>query len=376
MKELLSEPLIECKYGWGQYLRLYPDYLDLNGKAYSLNDLLRVAPVYQQFLGIASARLEISFQGKTVVVRGIAEVDVARKIVEYLMQQLAYLLLKNESDETQSDMIATPHLPVTTAGLSVCFSGDLFVPPSSPPPLVLPASYPPCTDGRVLSEQASATTLPIEMPYWQRVHQEQRQRRLKRLRAERSLREHGFDVEKLKQDLQQGLIFPIQVSVHLFTDEYAYYCTEATRSSERLSDVEQLRWKGNDYGALIFTSERMIYLGRRGQIILGYAHLLSISRMRRAVAFMAEHWTEREVFEVPRPLECTMYLEYLLREFQKMRSKRADDATPGSHYMIQTCPTFEEAELHLPVEEIDTVQFVHDEQDMLECQQTGYEGGR
>jgi hypothetical protein len=44
--------------------------------------------------------------------------------------------------------------------------------------------------------------------------------------------------------------------------------------------------------------------------------------------------------------------------------------------MIQTCPTLEGTEMHLPVEEIDTVQFVHDEQDMLECQKTGYEGGR
>lgn len=371
MKELLPEPLIECRYGWGQHLRLYPEYLDLDGSLYSLNDLLRVSPVYQQFLGIASARLEIAFRRKTIVVRGIAEVDVARKIVEYLMQQLTYLLLKDESDEASSKMVAVQHTPATTASWPACFPGDLSIPPSSSP-LVLP----PCTEERVLSERASATTLPIETPYWQRVHQEQRQRRLKRLRAERSLREHGFDVEKLTQDLQQGLIFPIQVSVHLFAGEYAYYCTGATRSSEPLNRVEQLKQKGDDYGALIFTSERMIYLGRRGQIILGYAHLLYVSRMRRAVAFMAEHWTERELFEVPRPLECTMYLEYLLHEFQKSRSRRAHDATLNSHYMIQTCPTLEGTEMHLPVEEIDTVQFVHDEQDMLECQKTGYEGGR
>jgi hypothetical protein len=292
-----------------------------------------------------------------------------------MMQQLAYLLLKDESDEAASEMVAIQHPPATTAGWPAYFSGDLSVPPSSSP-LVLPAVYPPCTEERALSERASATTLPIETPYWQRVHQEQRQRRLKRLRAERSLREHGFDVEKLTQDLQQGLIFPIQVSVHLFAGEYAYYCTEATRSGDSLTNIEQLRRQGNDYGALIFTNERMIYLGRRGQIILGYAHLLYVSRMRRAVAFMAEHWKEREVFDVPRPLECTMYLEYLLHEFQKSHSRHTDDAALSSHYMIQTCPTSEGVELHLPVEEIDTVQFVHDEQDMLECQKTGYEGGR
>jgi hypothetical protein len=368
MKELLPEPLIECSYGWGQHLRLYPDYLDLDGILYSLNDLSRVSPVYQRFLGIASARLEIAFQRKTIVVRGIAEVNVARKIVEYLMQQLAYLLLKDESDETVADMVAGQQPPITQAR----FSGDPSVPPSALP-LVLSAGYPPYTEEQhMLIERAAATTQPIEKPYWQRVHQEQRQRRLKRLRAERSLREYGFDVEKLRQDLQQGLLFPIQVSVHLFVGEYAYYCTEATRSRE--PDVRHLRQKARDDGALIFTNERMIYQGRRGQIMLGYAHLLSVSRLRRAVALMAEHWTEREVFEVPRPLECTMYLEYLLHEFQKTRSRRAADVPLSSHYMIQTCPDSEVVEL--PVEEIDTVQFVRDEQDILECQQTGYEGGR
>ena len=109
---------------------------------------------------------------------------------------------------------------------------------------------------------------------------------------------------------------------------------------------------------------------------MGYAHLLSVSCLRRAVALVAEHWTEREVFEVPRPLECTMYLEYLLHGFQKTRARRTDSAKLSSHYMIQTCPTSDVAELNLPVDEIDTVQFVHNEQDMLECQKTGYEGGR
>src|SRR5690242_7752853 len=149
MKELLPEPLLECKYGWGQHLRLYPEYLDLDGSLYPLNDLLCVSPVYQQFLGIASARLEIAFQRKTLVVRGIAEVDVARKIVEYLMQHLTYLLLKDESDGVSSEMIAVQHPPATTVSWPAYFSGDLSVPPSSSP-LVLPACYPPCTEECVL----------------------------------------------------------------------------------------------------------------------------------------------------------------------------------------------------------------------------------
>jgi hypothetical protein len=68
---------------------------------------------------------------------------------------------------------------------------------------------------------------------------------------------------------------------------------------------------------MILTSERMIYIGRRSQIVLSYARLLHVSRLRGAIAFMADHWSRREIFELQRPLEATMYLEYILQRFQE-----------------------------------------------------------
>ncbi len=61
----------------------------------------------------------------------------------------------------------------------------------------------------------------------------------------------------------------------------------------------------------------MIYLGRQCQIVLSYERLLHVSRLRGAVAFLAEHWTRREIFEVRRPLECTMYLQCILQRYQR-----------------------------------------------------------
>jgi hypothetical protein len=61
----------------------------------------------------------------------------------------------------------------------------------------------------------------------------------------------------------------------------------------------------------------MLYLGRRRQIILDYHSLLHVSRLRGAIAFQAEHWLQRAIFEVERPLECAMYLECILQHFQQ-----------------------------------------------------------
>ena len=74
-----------------------------------------------------------------------------------------------------------------------------------------------------------------------------------------------------------------------------------------------------DHGLLILTDRRLIYLGRRCQILLGYDHLLQVSRQRNGVAFLADHWRRRELFTMRRPLECVLCLEKLLWRFQQER---------------------------------------------------------
>jgi hypothetical protein len=178
----------------------------------------------------------------------------------------------------------------------------------------------------------------------------------------------------LEQKLRQGLLTPVRVPVQLLPGEYACYRTEATRCGEPVSTAsEQGRRKVKDHGTLIFTNERMIYLGRRGQIMLEYAHLLYVSRLRRAVVFSAEHWTQSEIFELPRPLECTMYLEHILQRCKCLREPRSEGVRavqPIGQYMIQTCPASEGAGLQPSIEEIDTVQFVCNEPEVLACEKT------
>lgn len=298
-----SEPLVVCIYGWGRVLRLYQDHIDVNGTSYALADLLHVRPVYLHVMGIASVRLELHFREKKLVLRGIAAVDDARRIVEYLTDQTESIptcvipsftqheVQNDFSDETQSEQD----------------DDDI--------------------DRREYA-QAPTVRVPVKVPRWQRVRQEQRERKLKRWRAERSLREHGFDVEALAQRLHQGKLPRVEVPARLLPGEYAHYSIEATLCREASGS----KYLPGDHGTLILTSRRMIYLGRKCQLVLSYERLLHVSRLRGAVAFLAEHWTRREIFELRRPLECTMYLQCILQRYQ--RQSLYDRVTQSHDYSL------------------------------------------
>jgi hypothetical protein len=96
---------------------------------------------------------------------------------------------------------------------------------------------------------------------------------------------------------------------------------------ERAS-ASRKRYVPNDHGKLILTSERMIYLGRKSQIVLAYTQLLHVSRLYDAIAFTAEHWSRQEIFAVRYPLECAMYLERVLESWQLRQEKQGASAPP------------------------------------------------
>src|SRR5574340_779711 len=77
-------PLAECAFGWGRVFRLYADYLEINGIPYALSALTRVSPTFRTALGVSSARLELWFGKKRVLLRGIASLEEARAVLEYL----------------------------------------------------------------------------------------------------------------------------------------------------------------------------------------------------------------------------------------------------------------------------------------------------
>jgi len=286
---MLRKPVIECLYGWGQVVQVSEDYLDVSGRRYALNELVSVRPLYHRMMGISSVRLELHFKRKKVILRGIAAIATAQKIVACLKEHL---------QGTGEDN---------------------------------------------LQVSARRTTTQMRIPRWQLIRQEQRARKLKQAQADRAKREHGFDVEQLAQRLHYGPLPQISVPTRLLAGEYAHYCTDATLREEPLPGSTQPGDQIKDQGILILTSKRMLYIGRRRQRVLSYHHLLHISQLQGAIAILGETWSRREIFEMRLPLECTMYLDaLLLRSRQQNRhlqfgvAARSTDAHAPAHFAQTT----------------------------------------
>ena len=306
MDEMRNEPLIaECAFAWGQVFRLYQNYLDVRGTCYPLADLTHVHPVYQHVLGISSVRLELRFGKKKVILRGIAAMKDAQVVVEYLTSQYlgrtgadkAWSRTREAEDQSETVLETQPVLEEFSA-ISL---QDLS-----------------------LKERAQAPTDKVETLTWQRSRQDQRERKRRRLHAERSVREHGFDIEKLAERLKEETLPQVAVPVRLLPGERAHYSTDATLCGEPVGGTIRYTYPAKDHGTLILTNKRLVYIGRKNQIVLDYARLFHISRLRGAIAFQAEHWYKREIFEVRRSLECTMYLECILERYN------------GSLYRVQS----------------------------------------
>lgn len=328
-------PLVSCAFGWGKVCHLYQDYLDLNGKHYALAELKDIRPIYRQVMGVSSARLEMVFGRKKVVLRGIVALEDLWKIVEYLSAECSS---RSDLESTDCDQISDSEQTNETASESGEWNsqGD-----DKGVPLPYYGKNTPSTVGAIPSSQdrhpvgtseeltqsdlATVTTQPVEIPGWLRMLQEQHERRQKRMRVERSLREHGFDVEKLSQRLQLEPLPCVQVPVRLLPGEDAHYRTDATLCGERIGEAKHYVYPALDYGLLILTNLRLIYIGRKSQLVLDYTRLLHVSRLPGALAFEADHWRKRVIFELSRPLECVMYLECILQRFTQNEQFQADN---------------------------------------------------
>ena len=312
MDEMRNEPLIaECAFAWGQVFRLYRNYLDVRGTCYPLADLTHVHPVYQHVLGISSVRLELRFGKKKVILRGIAAMKDAQVVVEYLTSQYlgrtgadkAWSRTREAEDQSETVLETQPVLEEFSA-ISL---QDLS-----------------------LKERAQAPTDKVETLTWQRSRQDQRERKRRRLHAERSVREHGFDVEKLAERLKEETLPQVTVPVRLLPGECAHYSTDATLCGEPVGGTIRYTYPAKDHGTLILTNKRLVYIGRKNQIVLDYARLFHVSRLRGAIAFQAEHWYRREIFQVRRSLECTMYLECILERCKSSLYRAQSDEAAQS----------------------------------------------
>ncbi len=318
-------PLVSCAFGWGKVCHLYQDCLDVNGKHYVLAELKDIRPIYRKVMGVSSARLELVFGRKKVVLRGIVALEDLSKIVEYLSAECSS---RSDLESTDCDQTSSSEQTDETPSEAGEWDSQEY---RRGAPLLYDGKNVPSTVGAITSSQdrhpagtseelsqselAKITTLPVEVPGWLRLLQEQHERRQKRVRVERSLREYGFDLEKLAQRLQLEPLPCVQVPVRLLPGEEAHYRTDATLCGERIGEPMRYVYPALDYGLLILTNLRLIYIGRKSQLVLDYARLLHVSRLRGALAFDADHWRKRVIFELSRPLECAMYLECILEHF-------------------------------------------------------------
>lgn len=362
-------PIAVCMFGWGQVFRLYTDMLEVQGKRYALQDLTHIRPIYQHIMGVDSVRLELRFGKKQVTLRGIAAIDEAQKAIDYLTSQYLEIaqasanargtgLLRGWTRERKTQFKTIPRSvlpPVQQSNPNVldAIEGDSAEEPVSAiidgfldstlgtetGALGLPVEDNETLDEDdwnreiCLQEFAQAPTAKVETPTpnWQRFRQEQRERREHRVYVERSLREHGFDVERLARKLKEEPLPVIAVPVRLQDGEYACYSVDTTLCGEPIGESIRYTYPAKDHGTLILTNLRMIYMGRKSQIVLDYGRLLHVSRLRGAVAFQATHWYRREIFELRRPLECAMYIEAILKCFRQSEQTRQRESFNEAH---------------------------------------------
>jgi hypothetical protein len=158
-------------------------------------------------------------------------------------------------------------------------------------------------------------------PAWPWLEEDQRRRahRLKSLQVEREQRLHGFDVEAFARRLSTEALQSVTVPLRLHPGEIAYYCVEASLCAEPLSVVRhsKRRYHLKDHGNIILTNLRIIYLGRKRQIVVSYDQLLQVVQLPDAMAVFAQYWAKRQYFAMQRPLACVMYLNRILRDYQQ-----------------------------------------------------------
>jgi hypothetical protein len=347
-------PIAECAFGWGQVFRLYADYLDVNGTPYALSDLTHFRPVYQHVMGISSVRLELRFGKRNVNLRGIAAIDDAQKAIDYLNSH--YLRLgkaeTRKHKRVKWNRINEEPVPVSEQIVPISSPGLMPSPVmmDSEQTLLEPEIDLITQKERRLQERSQTPTLNMETPNWQRFRQDQRERRQKRLHTERVLREHGFDVDQLAQHLHKQELPAITVPMRLLPGESAHYSTNATLCGEPIGGPMSSTYPAKDHGTLILTNKRLVFLGRKGQVVLDYARLASVERLRGAVAIEATHWYKQEIFEVHLPLECAMYVENLLQRWK--RSTYHTQFRKITNNFFDNCTSSEEA---LPAVDINTV---------------------
>lgn len=377
-----EQPLLDCTFGWGKTCRLYLDRIEIAGKSYELDDLTSVHPSYRCVLGIPSARLELSFGLHRLVLRGIADPDVARQMVSHLRSYCddESLLTHSHSRSSRSRNLAraqarawerTSKLPAIPASAED-YSGSKDAPdllndssPSQPPapsegleesaPDSVqdeapssdqaasqalrrePAADTSLTPGEMLAafaQLARGLTTPADawpLARLQALHTPRYQPPLHSVRLV-DPQHRTLDINSMPVPAVKSQVLPIiHVPVRLQPGECAHYSIGASLCSDRLSSSERAPYPPLDHGLLILTNRRIFYIGKRGQLVLAYTRLWYVSLLHAAVALHIEGQFRRIIIELEHPHEWASRIEQLafIARRERPRSELPALALPG-----------------------------------------------
>jgi hypothetical protein len=368
-----QEALLTCSFGWGKICRLYLDSIEIAGKSYHLDDLISVRPSYRNLFGVPSARLELFFGPRRIVLRGITDPETARLMVSHLRPycstQLDTACSRSRASRTRDLVRAqarawerTSKLPAIPISPEESFRSSSKDPSEQPrrshasqisPLSALPAldlSF----DGRPLVGSSSlcehlspeslfttAETLkspaqiqdelmaracpwltsypgPLHMPRFQPPL-----RSIHLVPPEQKTLDSGSQPIPA---ITSSVLPVIHVPVRLQPGECAHYSIGATLCSDRISGSDRAPYPPLDHGLLILTNRRLLYIGKRSQLVLAYTHLWYVSLLHNAIALHIERQFRRIIIEVEHPQEWAGRIEQL--SFIARRSRaRAEQPT-------------------------------------------------
>jgi hypothetical protein len=295
-----GQAMVVCAFGWGKEFRLYHDYLYVGGKYYRLHELTSVSFTLRTVLGISSACLELHFKRKKLVLRGIADIEQARVAAQYLG---SWCEAETTAPEERNVMkrapspvsdVRTESRPVQSIVKARSGSAETTPVPArqfkSPKGIFSPAFH-------------EGVTRSVETPAWS-------PRGGRPERSTRAQQRWEYTCEGSDEDA----LPVISVPVRLGAGETAHYSANATLCGERIQETTRYTYPALDHGLLILTSKRIIYIGRKSQVVLDHTHLMHVSQLRGALAFEADHWEKRAIFELPQPQECAACIQAILRK--------------------------------------------------------------
>lgn len=334
-----EQALLDCPFGWGRTCHLSANSLEIGGKTYQLEELTAIRPTYRTILGVSSARIELYFGLRRLVLRGIPDQETARLLVARLQPHCtavpgalrmhlragrARSVAREQARlwERSAKLPASPPVPPVeqasahhpavprapsreTIAPAVLSAGHVYANPfeSLPDPLLVARD-----DGWSL-----ARTRPLRTPRFQpplhSVHLVPPDQK-------------GQDTCSLPVPAIRASVLPvIEVSVRLQPGECAHYSIGASLCSDRISGSDRAPYPLLDRGLLILTNRRLFYLSKRSQLILAYTHLWYVSLLHNAIALHLEQQFRRIIIELEHPQEWASRIEHLAFLARRSRSR-------------------------------------------------------